>query len=601
MDSLIDVGKIAQLGQLQEQRRRNDIYEENSLLQAEQNRIEQRKITENTDARKMKFFLDMANDPRVKANPGLANTALAQSWIVAQAPGYENPELVKQMLSKGSDSMRAMLNALSGGDAGKAAASMGELQVLMGAPYAEQLVQGQLNAGKLAEQAANIEAMRNVQRARFEKIHNAQSKINAGELIYSQGIRDFSTLLQGTDSKDYLKIAAAAAKIPPANGVHPRSIGAGLAKNQPDVARFGGPSYEQASATAAEQARKIADGVGQVEQTLQLVEMGEPLPPQTTKRDLIERIETGKTMIDAYTKMSSWADDPYNLKKLNDANAAQAVIIKKRAELENLKSSTSREAMAISQESLDFRKSEAGQKHTYDMSVGKAQAEALEQYGRTPTGGELALVSRKYGVKPEDVLPGLSDPAKKGKLEVGIRLGQEDVSRNLKMIESAQGVIDYTKDLRDLIHANPAIVGKGAQFGTALAGAGQQLRAIAKLDPLGARFLNTKTRDSAESLYEILVYLQARSMDPTGTLDVQVVKHARKTLGDLSALTTGPSQILNKLDVVTGDAERHVRRARRLLKGGAESALTDEPTSSKTVGEMTEEELLRRILQGAQP
>lgn len=192
------------------------------------------------------------------------------------------------------------------------------------------------------------------------------------------------------------------------------------------------------------------------------------------------------------------------------------------------------------------------------------------------------------------------NPAKKGKLDVGLKLGQEDQTRNYKAIEAAQGVLDYVGDLRERIQANPAIVGKGAQLGAAFAGAGQQLRAIAGMDPGASKFLNTKPRDEAEALHELLVYLQAKTMDPTGALDIKVVQHAREVVGDLSSFTTGSQQVLNKLDVATRAAERSMRRARQRLSGGPGAYLTDD-TPNKPVSQMSEQDLLKIIGGGLNP
>lgn len=208
-------------------------------------------------------------------------------------------------------------------------------------------------------------------------------------------------------------------------------------------------------------------------------------------------------------------------------------------------------------------------------------------------------VRERFPGVPVD-LTKFENPSKKGKMEVGLKLGQEDQSRNYKAIEAAQGVLDYVGDLRERIQANPAIVGKGAQLGTAFAGAGQQLRAIAGMDPGASKFLNTKPRDEAEALHELLVYLQAKTMDPTGALDIKVVQHARDVVGDLSSFTTGSQQVLNKLDVASRAAERSMRRARQRLSGGPGAYLTDD-TPNKPVSQMSEQELLKIIGGGANP
>ncbi len=196
----------------------------------------------------------------------------------------------------------------------------------------------------------------------------------------------------------------------------------------------------------------------------------------------------------------------------------------------------------------------------------------------------------------------LRDPRQRGR--VTLQLGSADVSRNLKEIETAQNLLDYVGDLTDLIEQNPAIVGRGAQFGAAVAGAGQQLRAIVGADPQGAKFLNTKTRDNAEAFYEVLVYLTAKTMDPTGALDLKVVQHAREVIGDLDSLTTGPQQMLNKLQTIKMTAERNLRRARTRVKGGVgtylDEGLDKAPPAPKPVGEMTLEELMG-VISGGTP
>jgi len=204
--------------------------------------------------------------------------------------------------------------------------------------------------------------------------------------------------------------------------------------------------------------------------------------------------------------------------------------------------------------------------------------------------------AEKFPNVPVD-LTKLENPNKKGKLGVEIKMGQEDMSRQFKTLESSQNTIDYVSDLADRIRANPKIVGGAAQLGTAVAGAGQQLRAIAGADPQAAKFLNTKPRDEAEAFYEVLVYTQAKSMDQ-GALDTKAVKNAREVLGDMNSWTTGPQQMLNKLDIVRANAERSMRRARARLKGGAQSYLQDDTPANKPVSEMNEQELMKAIMGG---
>jgi len=255
----------------------------------------------------------------------------------------------------------------------------------------------------------------------------------------------------------------------------------------------------------------------------------------------------------------------------------------------------------LGDERLAFMETKADKKELQDTAQNFGNVEFLRavQSGMDPTSAAIAGVEaahKKYGVMPDSAK--FADPSKKGQQTIQIKMGQEDFSRQFKAIESAQGVLDFTKDLSDRIKANPRIVGPGAQLSTAVAGSTQQLRALLNMDPSAAQFLNTKTRDEAESFHELLVYLQAKSMDPVGAMNKETIVDARKVIGDLSSFSTGPQQLLNKLDVVGINAERNIRRGRSHIQGGVKSYMTD---PKKPVGEMTEEELMRSILQGTVP
>lgn len=561
-------------------------------VQEEQNRLYRERSGINEKNDKLNVLMKLADDPAIRANPDQLDGVLT---VAGQLAGV--PSISRESLRASRTGIQDMLAGLASNDPAKSHEGLVKAFVTFKPDDADRVIKAVENAPLMQERLLSVQAMRQLNEQKFARVHELTAQIEAGERPVTQAVTDFSTILHGTDTPDFRSVVKAAKVLQRPDGTSRADISA-LAQS-PRTKLFQSQAFQQDAQVASQAAERLNTIAGETEAALDAHRNGAALPKETTKQDLNARLNVAVALGDAYTTLGQWANDPFNGEKLKAAKSAEKTIVAKRAEIEELKKTEARTRTEIAQDSLTFRQSEAGQKHTYNTAVAHAQTEVLEQFGRTPDPSQLAQVAKRYSVKPDDILPGLADPAKKGKLEVGIRLGQEDVSRNLKQIESAQGVIDYTNDLRDLIKSNPAIVGKGAQFGTAIAGAGQQLRAIAQLDPQAAKFLNTKTRDNAESLYEILVYLQARSMDPTGVLDVKVVQHARDVLGDMSSLTTGPSQMMNKLDVVTSNAERNLRRSRRLLKGGAATALTDDAVAAKPVGEMTEEELLRAILQGA--
>lgn len=580
--SLIDFGSAGRLA----------LGLENLRVQDEQNALLEQRNTIREQSNRLNALMKLSEDPSVRANPDQLDGVLTLAGQLAGAPSI-SPE----SLRASRRNMREMLGAMASGDPVRAHEGLVQAFITFKPDDAERVMKAVENAPLVQERLRSLQAMRQLHEQKFDTVHQLTAQIEAGERPLTQAVTDFTTILHGTDTPDFRSVVKAAKVLQRPDGTTRADIAA-LATSQ-RTKLFQSEAFQQDAKVAAEAATRLNTLAGETEALITAHEKGAALPPNTTKRDLEARLAVATTLGDAYTTLGQWAADPFHGEKLKAAKGAEKTIVAKRAEIEEMKKTEARTRTEIAQDSLSFRQSEAGQKHAYNTAVATAQADVLERFGRTPEPSQLAQVARQYRVKPDDILPGLTDPAKKGKLEVGIRLGQEDVSRNLKMIESAQGVIDYTNDLRDLIKSSPAIVGKSAQFGTAIAGAGQQLRAIAQLDPQAAKFLNTKTRDSAESLYEILVYLQARSMDPVGVLDIKVVQHARDVLGDMNAFTTGPAQMQNKLDVVTSNAERNLRRARRTLTGGVQASLTDEPVANKAVGEMSEEELLRAILQGA--
>ena len=109
-------------------------------------------------------------------------------------------------------------------------------------------------------------------------------------------------------------------------------------------------------------------------------------------------------------------------------------------------------------------------------------------------------------------------------------------------------------------------------------------------------------------MQEILVYLQAKSMDPSGALDIKVDQHARDVVGNISGWATGPEQVMNKLRTVKENASRNLRRARGHVRGaiqdgGLNSYLGEEGGSpapkpaSKPIAEMSESEVMKELLE----
>ena len=73
-----------------------------------------------------------------------------------------------------------------------------------------------------------------------------------------------------------------------------------------------------------------------------------------------------------------------------------------------------------------------------------------------------------------------------------------------------RSTIDYAGEIMERIQANPSIVGRGASLATSFAGAGNSCgRSSGWIRRV--QIPNTKTRDDAEGLREITVWLRKRS------------------------------------------------------------------------------------------
>lgn len=592
--SIIDMGEVGRMAlgfaNLEETRRRNDLFERRAKTDEDELGVQRQRMQQQQFTNLMK----LADDDRVRSNPELGISILQEA---SKAAG--GPVLSAESIRRGMDQKRAMLDNMQRGNREQAQDALIELQVFSSPEDAKKIVDSVSSVQKMSEYTENVESLRQLQQARFEKLHGGMAKVNAGTLPYSSAAKDFVVALNGVDTPAFTKAMRLTETM---KGKEPLVPGR-VAKivNDQDLTQLVGPQMKGIEQYANQSAQQHIQKAQEIKQRLDLIDLGEKLPEGMTRQDLVEQRLVSQDLGQAYATMGEWSQDPFNKSKLKGVRAAKMTIENSLKSLGDLKLKSQEEAVQIRRDAQSFRETEAGQKHTHEKNIAAAQSDVLGKFGYTPSAEAVAAVARQYNVAPSEIMPGLADPAKKGKLDVGIKLGQEDVSRNLKAIDSAQGVVDFTHELRERIEKNPAIVGAGAKIGTALAGSGQQLRAIAGLDPSAAKFLNTKTRDEAESFYEIMVYLQARSMDPSGVLDIKVVENARKVLGDINSFTAGPKQLLNKLGVVQANAERNIRRARRTLKGGVASALTDAPDPEKQLGQMSEQELMQMILQGVNP
>lgn len=599
-DSLLDFGHISQLAQ---QNLRNaidmrhmDLYEQGLKTRDDQADISRR----NADTARMNSQREMMDSlHKLTKDPTLVGMPQTRWNIynnIAQLAG--SPPINMQDIGA-SDAMREeYTRALRSGDKDAVTKGLIGWTLLGGPDGAKAVVDATKDLGALAldtQKAAQEQELKAGQIADMRE-HFARVNIQKPVLtLEASNLREGLLMTEDPLFKRGLALADKDASGKWKGGPEGRSI----MKKFPQL-EFGGmkTQLDNDEKSIAYYGGELANA----EKQLRDDRSGIKLPEGVTRQNVNAKIDAYSVIVDAYKAMQEWHKDPMNSKKLEDARRLAKGVESARVKVETLEKNTDAERLKLQQDIFDAGRAKDEKKELLDRNVGRAQAYVLKKYGYEPTAEQLAEGASRFGVAPKDIEVG--NPAKKGKVEVGIaKLGQEDFSRQYKMIEGAQSTIDYIDELHSAIKQNPSIVGATGQLRAATAGATQQLTSIFDRDPSASKFLNTKPRDNAEALYEVMVYSLAKTMDPSGALDLKVVEAARRTLGDMNSITTGPQQMLNKLDVVRTQAAKNIRRARQRIEDGTASYTKDQPTaptpSDKPFHEMSMEELMREITEGS--
>ena len=327
-------------------------------------------------------------------------------------------------------------------------------------------------------------------------------------------------------------------------------------------------------------------------------------------KELVEEVAGYESVYAARQAQAAFLADPFNKQNWKNLKAAEANVQVLNGKAGKQLSEIADQRTQIMQQKLDntqqtgLAESLLEESFINHLNGGMDDNQAL--------GAAIKDVRKQYPGVPFDATK-IINPNKKGRSQIEIKMPSDILGKNLQAIDAAQNTIDYADEIMERIQANPSIVGKGASLASSFAGAGQQLRALFGMDPAASKFLNTKTRDDAEAFQELLVYMQAKSMDPSGALDLKVIQHARDVVGNMSGWATGPEQVMNKLRLVKENAARNLRRARGHVRGamqdgGLNSYLGDEPQGSpapkpapKSVGDMSLEETMKELLESLRP
>lgn len=588
---MIDFGKFAQTAiafqNLQETIRRNDLGAQGLTLeqgrleaQREQNKIEQQKAIQGH----FKNLLELANDPRVKSNPSLSDQVLSEAGRVAGIPQF-SPETIQ----RGRDYQRNMLDAMANGTPEAAHDAFIELQVLAGPKDAETMVKSVGEFQKVREYSANVEAMRQAQAARFEKVQSTMSKVNVWAVPLSDAVRDFTVALDKTDTLEFKGAMKESEKLPTVKERDERAWASLIAiGREATVQEFAKPRMDGLVRMATGKAAQFVEQIGRDRQLLALAQAGEPLPPGVSKRDLIERITLSQTMVDSYSDLSEWARTPFDPQAVQKAQAARDLIVSQKKQLDNAKSHAQEEIVAIRKEAQAHAFDKDAKKAEHEKQVGLAQAEILEKYGYTPQAGQIAEVALKHQVSPSEILPGLADPAKKGKLEVDLLAPTPAVRTDLQNeVRGLDSLLDTTAQLRSIVTAHPEAVGVTGNIIRFMGGLGQQTQAASmalfqadkNMTPEARRQMmakfSTKPEDDLEAYSIGLTYRMARVISGTGVLSDKDIAEAERLVSPLKSMR-GADQFLNHLNVIEHEAYSKAHAASKILQSGQVPKVSDQ-------------------------
>lgn len=590
------------LSNLHETQRRNDIYEQNALtglmrmeLDQQQLQLEKQKMKQAAGMKGLASIEQMIDDPMMTMDTGRRMQLRVAQGHILRGMGVDLPipDNVEDLMGGAADYENLVTAFVKGNPSQQQEAAIRFAAAFpeKGKKMLDELSEVVQLPDKLQQLRTNIE----LNQERLEGLKQKNSKLQMVKNLYEERMPRLERIVNLRRDPQFAPHLRKMAGMS-------REAKLAYLKLHPDFKEaFEGALASEAQPTLSDHNYIVEQVKSRKEAREQLLADGRDSPFWLDKEiGAYARVGDAYKLVDDLVPLSPWDKYSGNTDPLRAYNEDSWKALQRATQdMRIFHDTTGKEMQAITDERLALanQKFEAGQQAKLaDMYAYGEYIKAVDRLGDTKAIQQaLAAAEKKYPGVPVDPKV-FKNPEKTGKLGVEIKMGQSEVDRNLKLIDATQDTIDTAHAIIDRIQKNPSIVGRPGQMGTALAGSAQQLRALAGLDPGGTKFLNTQTRDETEALYEIMVYMQARTMDPTGVLDTKVVEHARDVLGPLDSFTAGPQQMINKLQTVTAQAERKLRGARRHLKGGIPSYLQGEAMEDKPVSEMTEDELLKTIM-----
>lgn len=260
-----------------------------------------------------------------------------------------------------------------------------------------------------------------------------------------------------------------------------------------------------------------------------------------------------------------------------------------------------RQSTDIAAQRLAFMTGKHDEQIHYRNQVAAAQANLLKQYGYTPPAEALAEIAKQFGVKPSDVMQGLSDPAKQGKLslELAPRV-KADLQEDVIKFRSLQDTIGA---LRKIVTEHPEAVGLTGNMRRLMGGVAQQVYAGARsafqsdsrmTDSARqrlAKLFGTKPEDALEALSIGLTYRLARIYSGGGAMSDLDIRNAERMVSPLRSWI-GADQFMNHLDAIEREARQMMEQSEQILRS---NSVFPESKKQKPVAEMDNNELLQEL------
>lgn len=426
--SLLDmdgfVRNVVGIQNLSETRRRNDIYEKNSLLQAEQNKIDQQKLKQQTAFRAFDELSKMADHPALALNlDKQADLLLMQGQVMATGLGIKAPLPSKEELLGGFDQIKTLTRStMKAMQEGRTADAQ---QLALDAAFANPrwgrtLVDEMKKVGDLTQQWHEFDVKSQTHRAQLEAINlkNGKLKLQEGFLgEHAAGLTRVANLAgdpkfarQFQEVLSFQKPEARQAYLNlPENQAFKQAFEQQIDAEKKDMGFFEGMGQE-AEGLQPQKLHLLDEEVSARAKALADAQAKSP-DGQAPEADAQE-LKTYELVRKARAIEAEWLKDPYSKDKWRALKKAEQDLKIEQGSTGKKLTDLGDQRLALAQSKFDLKtqtglaESELQSEFIKGITHGKADSQSL--------GDAIAIVKQKYPGVPFDATK-IENPDKKGK------------------------------------------------------------------------------------------------------------------------------------------------------------------------------------------